>query len=249
MSDIILRTEKLTRDFGSLRAVNEVDFSVTKGEIRCVIGPNGAGKSTFMDLIINKTPPSSGQVFFKEENITHMVPHLIARKGIGRCFQISKFFPELTVFENIQIPCINKDGKTFQMFKDCRGNYKERVESLLESVGIQDRKNSIAGQISYGDQRRLEIAITLACDPTILMMDEPTSGVARKEGYGLMDLAVKLAKGRNMTVVFIEHDMDIIFNYADNISVLHHGQLIATGRPQEIRENEIVQVSYLGGAV
>lgn len=245
----ILRTEKLTRDFGSLRAVNEVDFSVDEGEIRSVIGPNGAGKSTFLDLIINKTPCTSGKVFFRGEDITRVPPHEIARKGLGRCFQISKFFPELSVFENVQIPCINHGKKTFDMFHECRGMYQDRVEELLAAVGIVDRMKETAGCISYGDQRRLEIAITLASDPTVLMLDEPTSGVARREGYELMDLAVKLAREHGMTVIFIEHDMDIIFNYSESISVLHHGQLIATGTPMEIRGNEVVQNSYLGGAL
>lgn len=245
----ILRTEKLTRDFGFLRAVNEVDFSVDEGEIRSVIGPNGAGKSTFLDLIINKTPCTSGKVFFRGEDITRVPPHEIARKGLGRCFQISKFFPELSVFENVQIPCINHGKKTFDMFHECRGMYQDRVEELLAAVGIVDRMKETAGCISYGDQRRLEIAITLASDPTVLMLDEPTSGVARREGYELMDLAVKLAREHGMTVIFIEHDMDIIFNYSESISVLHHGQLIATGTPMEIRGNEVVQNSYLGGAL
>lgn len=245
----ILRTEKLTRDFGSLRAVNEVDFSVQEGEIRSVIGPNGAGKSTFLDLIINKTPCTSGKVYFKGEDITRLPAYQIARKGMGRCFQISKFFPELTVFENVQIPCINRAKKTFDMFHECRGMYRERVEELLTAVGIENQMRELAGCLSYGDQRRLEIAITLACDPILLMLDEPTSGVARKEGYGLMDLAVELAKKRKMTVVFIEHDMDIIFHYSETISVLNHGTLIATGTPLEIRENEVVQSSYLGGAI
>ena len=245
----ILKTEDLTRTFGSLVAVNHVNFSVEEGEIRSVIGPNGAGKSTFMDLIINKTPCTSGKVFFRGEEITRVPPHEIARRGLGRCFQISKFFPELTVYENIQIPCINQDGKVFSMFKEARGAYRDRVEALLESVGLKEKLRETAGYLSYGDQRRLEIAITLACDPILLMLDEPTSGVARKEGYGLMDLAVKLAKERGMTVMFIEHDMDIIFNYSQNISVLDHGTLLATGTPQEIRENEAVQRSYLGGGV
>lgn len=245
----ILRTEKLTRDFGSLRAVNEVDFSVEKGEIRSVIGPNGAGKSTFLDLIINKTPPTSGRVYFNGLEITGMAPHLIAREGLGRCFQISKFFPELTVFENVQIPCMNTAGKTYDMWHPGQNVCRSRVEELLEAVGIQEYRNEMAGCISYGDQRRLEIAITLATDPVVLLLDEPTSGVARKEGFSLMDLVVSLAEERGMTIVFIEHDMDIIFNYSQKISVLHHGCLIATGSPEQIRKNEVVQASYLGGAI
>ena len=245
----LLRTEKLTRDFGSLRAVNEVDFCVEKGEIRSVIGPNGAGKSTFLDLIINKTRPTSGKVFFNGRQITGMAPHLIVREGLGRCFQISKFFPELTVFENVQIPCMNTEGHTYDLLHPGRFVCREQAERLLEAVGIADRRGETAGRISYGDQRRLEIAIALATNPIALLMDEPTSGVARKEGYLLMDLAVRLAQDRGMTIIFIEHDMDIVFNYSQKISVLHHGSLIATGSPEEIRRNEVVQTSYLGGAV
>ncbi len=245
----MLRTEKLTRDFGSLRAVNNVDFSVEKGEIRSVIGPNGAGKSTFLDLIINRTRPTSGKVYFNGEDITGMAPHLIVRKGLARCFQINKLFPELTVFENVQIPCIQADGKTYDMKTFGKGVFRDKVEEILEKVGIQDCANEQAGVISYGDQRRLEIAIALATNPICLMLDEPTSGVARKEGYGLMDLSVKLCKEQGVTVIFIEHDMDIIFKYSEHISVLDHGTLIATGTPEEIRQSETVQRSYLGAAI
>ncbi len=245
----LLRTEKLTRNFGALCAVNNVDFSVEQGEVRSLIGSNGAGKSTFLDLVINKTTPSSGRVIFNGEDITGMAPHLIAQRGLGRCFQISKFFPELTVYENVQVSCINHDKLTYNFFKSGRNVCRERVEELLEAVGISDSIDKTAGRISYGDQRRLEIAITLAMDPIMLLLDEPTSGVARKEGYKLMELAVELAKKRGLTVVFIEHDMDIVFNYSDTISVLHYGQLIATGKPEEIRTNAQVQECYLGGIV
>lgn len=245
----LLRTEKLTRDFGALRAVNEVDFSVERGEVRSLIGSNGAGKSTFLDLVINKTAPTSGKVIFGGEDITGMAPHLIVQKGMGRCFQISKFFPNLSVFENIQIPCIHKENMTYSLLRSAKGKCREQVEKLMEAVGIQDSRNKFAGNISYGDQRRLEIAITLATQPIMLLLDEPTSGVARREGYMLMELVVNLAKERDLTVVFIEHDMDIVFNYSNTISVLHYGKLIATGKPQEIRDNEEVQAAYLGGLV
>lgn len=245
----ILRTEKLTRDFGALRAVNEVDFSVSKGEVRSLIGSNGAGKSTFLDLVINRTRPTSGRVYFNGEDITGMAPHLIVRKGMGRCFQISKFFPDLSVAENIQIPCIHKDKLTYKMLRPAYEQCREDVEHLMEAVGIADYRDRPAGKLSYGDQRRLEIAITLATNPELILLDEPTSGVARKEGYMLMELVVNLAKERALTVVFIEHDMDIVFNYSDTISVLHYGRLIATGAPREIKENSEVQEAYLGGMV
>ena len=144
----LLRTEKLTRDFGALRAVNEVDFSVKRGEVRSLIGSNGAGKSTFLDLVINKTAPTGGKVIFNGEDITGMAPHLIVRRGIGRCFQISKFFPNLSVYENIQIPCIHKNSMTFSMFRSAEGKCAEQVEQLMEAVGIQDSRDKCAGNMS-----------------------------------------------------------------------------------------------------
>lgn len=243
----ILKVESLNRYFGALHATNNVSFEVPEGQIRAVIGPNGAGKSTLMDLICNRTTPSSGKVYFRGEDITGLAPYKIVRKGMCKCFQITQIFSNLTVFENVQIARINKNEKTFN-FLARRDNYmEEEVAEFLSIVGIKDKMNNIAGYLSYGDQRRLDIAIALAMQPTLLILDEPAAGVAREEAYKLMDLIRDLALHRDMTILFIEHDMDIIFNYSDIISVMDNGKLIASDTPQNIKKNEFVQTAYMGG--
>ncbi|WP_320128704.1 ABC transporter ATP-binding protein [uncultured Sphaerochaeta sp.] len=246
MSEPILRVEHLNRYFGALHATDDVSFEVPKGQIRAVIGPNGAGKSTLMDLICNRTTPNSGKVYFKGEDITGLAPYKIVRKGMCKCFQITQIFSNLTVFENVQIARINMGKKVFD-FRAKKDNFLEQeVNEFLSYVGIQDKANSISGYLSYGDQRRLDIAIALSMEPTLLILDEPAAGVAREEAYKLMDLVKKLAKDRDMTILFIEHDMDIIFNYSDVISVMSNGSLIASDTPANIKNNDFVQKAYLG---
>jgi branched-chain amino acid transport system ATP-binding protein len=246
---MILKTESLTKDFGALRAVNAVSLEVGEGQIRAIIGPNGAGKSTFLDLVTNRTRLTSGRVYFKDKNITNLPTHVITKMGIGKCFQISKLFPELTVFENIQIALISKWGKTYNMFSHGGNILQEEALKLLTSIGLDKIADELAGYLSYGDQRRLEIGITLSLQPTLLLLDEPTAGISRAEGHEVMRLVKDLAIKHALTVVFIEHDMDIVFNYADEISVLHQGALIATGTPEEIKNNDLVQNVYLGEKV
>lgn len=246
---IALRAEHMVKKFGSLVAINDVSLEVPDCQIRAIIGPNGAGKSTLLDLITNRTKPSSGKVFFQGAEITGLAPEKIARKGMCKCFQISKLFTNLTVFENVQIARINKEGKCYHLLPVPRGYLKEEVEECLSFVGMADKINETAGYLSYGDQRRLEIAITLAMEPTLLMLDEPTAGVARAEGYEIMKMVRNLAASRRMTMLFIEHDMDIVFNYSDQITVLKNGTLVATGTPEEIKKNSFVQEAYLGGTV
>lgn len=243
----ILKVEGLNRYFGALHATKDVSMEVPHGQMRAVIGPNGAGKSTLMDLICNRTTPSSGRVVFKGEDITGLAPHRIVRKGMCKCFQITKIFPNLSVYDNVQIARINMSRKTFG-FLPVRNDYlREEVEQYLSLVGIQDKMNQVAGFMSYGDQRRLDIAIALAMEPELLILDEPAAGVSREEAYRLMDLIRTLGRERKMTMMFIEHDMDIVFNYAESISVMSSGALIATGTPDEIRKNAFVQEAYLGG--
>lgn len=246
---IALKVEHMVKKFGSLVATNDVSLEVPDGQIRAIIGPNGAGKSTLLDLITNRTKPTSGRVFFQGEEITGLSPEKIVRKGMCKCFQISKLFTNLTVFENVQIARINKAGKCYHLLPVSRSYLKDQVEECLSYVGMADKMNETAGYLSYGDQRRLEIAITLAMEPTLLMLDEPTAGVARAEGYEIMKLVKDLAATHHMTMLFIEHDMDIVFNYSDQITVLRNGTLVATGTPAEIKENSFVQEAYLGGAV
>lgn len=248
MGEPILKVEHLNRFFGALHATNDVSFEVPDGQMRAVIGPNGAGKSTLMDLICNRTTPSSGKVIFQGEDITGLAPHKIVRKGMCKCFQITQIFSNLTVYENVQIARINMNKKAFH-FLPVKDTYlKDEVMKYLKMVGIEDKAGEIAGFLSYGDQRRLDIAIALALEPKLLILDEPAAGVAREEAYRLMDLIRKLGKDQKMTIIFIEHDMEIVFNYADEISVMSNGALIASDTPEKIRQNEFVQQAYLGGA-
>ncbi|MGD0918901.1 MAG: ABC transporter ATP-binding protein [Thermodesulfobacteriota bacterium] len=243
---MILRTIDLVKDFGSLRAVDNVSLDIEGGEVRAIIGPNGAGKSTLLDLITNRSHPTSGSVYFRGKEITNLPPFTIASKGIGRCFQISKLFLGLTTFENVQIACISKWGKVYHMYSFKNNVLDHEVTKVLDSIGLNEMADELAGYLSYGDQRRLEIGITLAMMPTLLLLDEPTAGVSRGEGNDLMRLIKKLAAEQALTIIFIEHDMDMVFNYADKISVMHQGRVIATGIPDEIRNNSLVQNIYLG---
>lgn len=248
MNEPILKVEKLNRYFGALHATKDVSFEVPDGQVRAVIGPNGAGKSTLMDLICNRTTPSSGKVFFRGEDITGLEPYKIVRKGMCKCFQITQIFQNLTVYENVQIARINMNNKVFS-FRNVKDSFlKDEVAHFLSLVGIQDKMNNIAGFMSYGDQRRLDIAIALAMEPKLLILDEPAAGVAREEAYKLMTLVRKLGEDQHMTMMFIEHDMDIVFNYSDVISVMSNGSMLATGTPEEIRKDKFVQEAYLGGA-
>lgn len=247
MSEPILKVEHLERYFGALHATKDVSFEVPDGEVRAIIGPNGAGKSTLMDLITNRTRPSSGKVYFQGEDITGMAPNKIVHKGMTKCFQISKLFNNLTIYENVQIARIEMNKRTFNLLP-VRDNYLyDEVKHYLSLVGLQDKMNEVAAYLSYGDQRRLDIAIALAMDPKLLILDEPAAGVAREEANTLMQLIRDLAVERQMTIIFIEHDMDIVFHYADVISVLREGELIASGTPEEIKNNAYVQEAYLGG--
>jgi branched-chain amino acid transport system ATP-binding protein len=243
---LILRTLNLDKYFGSLHAVDNVSLDIEEGEVRAIIGPNGAGKSTLLDLVSNRTRSSSGRVFFRDSEITGLPPHKIASRGIGRCFQVSKLFPGLTAFDNVQIACIIRSDKTYDMFSSGDETYREDVLRHLESVGLAGMVDDLAGYLSYGDQRRLEIAITLAMKPALLLLDEPTAGVSRAEGHDLMRLVKGLVADQSLTIIFIEHDMDMVFKYADRVSVMHLGRLMITDTPEEIRNNDLVRNIYLG---
>ncbi len=252
MSDerkIILETKNVSRYFGALKAVDNVSLQIYEGESHAIIGPNGAGKSTFMDLIINRTAPSEGKVFFEGKDITKKKPYDIANLGISKCFQISQLFPKLTCCENVRIALIKHHGRIFDMLPKKENYLREECRNVLAMVGMQDHMDDSARFLSYGDQRRLEIAITLAMEPKLLMLDEPTAGVARAEGYEIMKMIRDLAKAKDFTVIFIEHDMDIVFNYADRISVLSQGALVTTDTPERVKENKFVQEAYFGGSL
>jgi branched-chain amino acid transport system ATP-binding protein len=243
----ILRTVDLTKDFGSLRAVDSVNLEIEEGEVRAIIGPNGAGKSTLLDVVTNRSRPTFGRSYFRGRDITDLQPFAIAARGIGRCFQVSKLFAGLSVFENVQVACISKAGKVYDMHSAGGRILEGEVNGLLDSIGLKAMAHELAGYLSYGDQRRLEIGITLAMKPALLLLDEPTAGVSRAEGHDLMQLVKNLASDQRLTIVFIEHDMDMVFKYSDKISVMHLGQLMTTGAPDEIRNDTMVRAIYLGG--
>jgi branched-chain amino acid transport system ATP-binding protein len=246
---IILSTASITKDFGSLRAVDRVDLQIEEGEVRAIIGPNGAGKSTLLDIVTNRSRPTSGRAYFRDNDITYLPSYAIADLGVGRCFQISKLFAGLSVFENVQIACISKARKVYDIFSRGDRVFEGEVNGILDAIGLRALAEEEAGYLSYGDQRRLEIGITLAMKPSLLLLDEPTAGVSRAEGHDLMRLVKSLAVDQNLTIVFIEHDMDMVFKYADKISVMHLGRLITTGTPDEIRGNAMVRAVYLGEQV
>ena len=244
---IAIRTENLCKNFGAVQAVKNVTLSVPEKQMHAIIGPNGAGKSTFMDLIVHKTIPSSGKVFLFDEEITGKAPHVIASMGLNKCFQISQLFPQLTCYENIQIALLQQKRKVFSFRPAPRDYLREECEAELSRVGIAHLMDEQACYLSYGDQRRLEIAITLALKPRVLFLDEPTAGVARAECYAIMDMIRRLNQEDGYTILFVEHDMNIVFNYSDRISVMNQGELVASDTPAGIVKNEYVRRAYLGG--
>jgi branched-chain amino acid transport system ATP-binding protein len=247
----LLRTEELRKQFGGLTAVDDVTFEVERGETRAVIGPNGAGKSTLINCITGMLTPTSGTVHFDDEDITGMDPHVAVQTGISKSFQTASIFPNMTVKENVEIAALASEHGSFQLnfFKN-RSSFDEvhRIsERMLDAVGLLKHRDQTAGSLPYGDKRRLEIAIALASEPEMLFMDEPTAGMSPEETNSTVDLIEELQDDLGLTILIVEHDMEIIFRIADKILVLNRGRVIADGTPEEVRDNEDVQEAYLGG--
>jgi branched-chain amino acid transport system ATP-binding protein len=247
LGEEIFRTEGVTKRFGALAAVDGVSISVRKGELRSVIGPNGAGKTTFFNTLTGNLPKDGGKVFFKGQDITALEPYQIANQGIARSFQILSIFKDLTVFENIRVSVQSKTPSRFSMLAvtDALTDINGEAERILDQVGLRPLRDQIAMNISHGDQRLLEIGITLAMKPELLMLDEPLAGLAAKERVKIADLIRALA-GEH-TVILIDHDIDQILNISDRITVLAQGKVIAEGSPDEIQANPLVQEAYIGG--
>lgn len=241
----LLETKGLTRRFGGLTAVDRVDFQVAKGELRAIIGPNGAGKTTFFNLIAGRLPPTEGRIWFKGEDITHVPPYEIPRRGIGRSYQITNIFPKLTVFENVRV-AVQAMETTFNFWRDVRSldSINQRTTEILERLKILDQKDVRAANLPHGLQRHLEIGIALASHPELLLLDEPTAGMTKEETERMMGLIEELSKG--LTIVLVEHDMRFVMSVSKKITVLHEGRILAEGGPQAIRSNEEVQRIYLG---
>jgi branched-chain amino acid transport system ATP-binding protein len=244
MKAAILETRSLTCAFGGLMAVDHVDFTLPEGEVRAVIGPNGAGKTTFFNLITGVLPPTSGRILFRGEDITGLPVHLISQKGIARTVQITSIFPTLTVADNIWLG-VQSRGRLQPLARRSRmPAVRQQVEQIMALVGLQEQVEAEAAELSHGDQRLLEIALALSTRPQLLLLDEPTAGLSAKETHAMVRVVKGLA-GRQ-TIVVVEHDMDVVMELADTISVLHLGKILAEGTPQAIRDNALVQEVYLG---
>ncbi|HUL65023.1 MAG TPA: ABC transporter ATP-binding protein [Burkholderiaceae bacterium] len=244
----VLEVRGVTRRFGSLVAVRDVSMRVGKGELRAIIGPNGAGKTTFFNLISGLFPPSAGTISFDGRDITALAPHQRVTLGIARTFQITEIFPELTVFENVRISTEVTDGFRLRPWisRAEKDKVRRAVEETLALTGLASKSDRLVGELSHGDQRAAEIAMALALQPRMLLLDEPTAGMGDQETYEITQLIRRLHRDRNLTIVLIEHDMRVIFHLADRITVLDQGSMLAEGTPAEIAANEAVQAAYLG---
>jgi branched-chain amino acid transport system ATP-binding protein len=242
----ILESKELYHDFSGLKVLFDVNLQVKAGERHAIIGPNGAGKTTLFNVITGTYRPSGGHVFFKGRDITGARPYELTRIGIGRSFQITSTFNRLTAFQNIRLAVLSKRGVRFQMFRMVDGmeEITRETDEILKRINLDRERDMPAGVLSYGKHRSLEISMALATDPELVMLDEPTAGMSRDETHHAVDLIRRLTEGK--TLVIIEHDMDVVFSLADRITVLHYGQILATGPPDEIRKNQAVKDAYLG---
>ncbi len=241
----LLETDRLTRSFGSLMAVDRVDFSITPGELRSIIGPNGAGKTTFFRLISGELAPTAGRIRFKGKDITGLPQHEITRLGVAKSYQITNIFPHLSVLENVRV-AVQPHRLAFNFWARVErfADVREKAEGILRVVALGERRGMLAAHLSHGEKRHLEIGIALASEPTLLLLDEPTAGMSPEETDETITLIRKIAAGR--TVILVEHKMKVVMKIADRITVLHQGQVLAEGSPDEIRANERVQQTYLG---
>jgi branched-chain amino acid transport system ATP-binding protein len=243
---ILLAVEDLTKSYGGVHAVRGVSFQLAAGEILALIGPNGAGKSTCFDMLNGQRKPDRGRVSLLGQDITGKPPREVWRLGVGRTFQITATFPTMTVRENVQVALLSYAGATYNVWRSTPGFEREEAERLLELVGVGGYAERPCGELAYGDLKRLELAVALANRPRLLLMDEPTAGMAPRERIELMRLTARIAREQSIGVLFTEHDMDVVFEHADRILVLNRGALIAEGLPAEVRRDPQVRAIYLG---
>lgn len=243
----ILETQVLCKNFGHLTAVHEMNLRVISGERHALIGPNGAGKTTLFHIISGRLKPDSGSVLFQGAEITGMHPHEIARLGIARSFQITNIFPNLSVRENVRlaIQARHSNRKTRWGGRSVLAETAEIAWSYLEQLNLTAMADMPAGTLSYGDQRRLEIGLTLAMEPVLILLDEPTAGMSRAEAHDIVELLRQIP--RSVTIMLIEHDIDVVFSLSDRITVMQSGRLLAEGTPSEVERNKKVQEAYFGG--
>lgn len=243
-----LKIEGLTKQFGSLVAVNDVSLNVEAGELRAVIGPNGAGKTTFFNMISGFLLPTAGRITFDGTDVTDMPPVQRVWRGMARTFQITEIFPELSVYENLRVAVEVATGHRLSLFPSASTAKvtRERVDELVRLGGLSGKTDRIVGELSHGDQRSTEIMMAIALNPKLLLLDEPTAGMGDQETYDITQLIRKLHRDEKLTIVLIEHDMRVVFHLADKITVLGEGKMLAEGTPSEIAANEVVQAAYLG---
>jgi branched-chain amino acid transport system ATP-binding protein len=242
--DMVLETKGLTRRFGQFTAVNAINFSVVEGDFHSIIGPNGAGKTTFFDLIAGRIRPTKGEIIYQGESITDRSEEQRAAMGISRVFQITQLFNELTVMENLKLAAQSRYQNLSPLAKRDDA-IADRSHELFDRLDLDADQTTIVQTLSHGEKKRLEIGMSLATDPDLLMLDEPTSGLSGKDSDDVMNLIDRLSEG--LTVLLIEHDVDIVLDYSDVVTVLHQGSLIAKGTPEEITGSDMVQEVYLGG--
>ena len=243
----VLQVRDLSKRFGGVQAVDAVSFDLHRGEFLALIGPNGAGKTTCFNMLNGYLRPDSGSVRLNGRELIGLQPRRIWRLGVGRTFQITQSFLSMTVRENVQMALISHHRRIFDLISRATRLYVEEADALLDLVSMQDYAQRPCSELAYGDLKRLELAIALAHDPDLLLMDEPTAGMAPSERVALMALTARIVAERDVSVVFTEHDMDVVFAHAHRILVLNRGELIAEGTGDQIRANPLVQEVYLGG--
>ena len=242
----LLHAQSVSKSFGGVQAVSRVDVQVREGELACIIGPNGAGKTTFFNLITGYVTPDEGRVIFDGQDITGLPPHRAARLGLVRSFQKTHVFPQMSVAENVQTMVLVQKKRSLDFLSTALRLERDETEELLAMVGLAGSARSLAGTLSAGDRKRLELGIALAARPKLLLLDEPTCGMSPTETASTIELIQRLGREQRLTLLFTEHKMDVVFSIAERIAVLHFGRLIAEGKPEDIRANDEVRRVYFG---
>jgi branched-chain amino acid transport system ATP-binding protein len=242
----VLDVRDLRKSFGGFEAIGGVSFTVPEEAISAIIGPNGAGKTTLFNLITGHLPPDGGRVLLRGRDVTGVPPHDLCRMGVGRSFQRTNIFPRLTVYQNVQAAFLSHRGRGWSLFAPVPELDRADTEAVLEAVGLLDKAGEVAGFLSHGNQKQLELGIALALEPEILLLDEPTAGMSAGETRESIALIARIARERRLTLLFTEHDMDVVFSIAQHLIVLHQGRVIADGAPDEVRRDPDVRRVYLG---
>lgn len=251
MTAPVLEARRIRHFFGAFLAVDDVSLDVRPGELTALIGANGAGKTTFYNIVSGRLTPTEGQVLFQGRDITGQPPHRITRMGIGRSFQITNIFADLSVLENVEVALVGHGGQGLRMWRRIQRDrvLRERALAVLARLGLADAAEERAGVLSYGDKRLLELAVVLATEPKLVLLDEPTAGMTPEETHAVVRLIRELAAESEATFFLTEHDMDVVFGLAERIFVMHRGRLLAEGTPDQIRANAEVKAAYLGEEV